>query len=223
MPPFGRFAMPLACIVLAACTLAASAHAEHWTVSGGTGVGPPYQMSSETAYSQVFDFSWHVTADVTRRLDDHWAVRATAGDLHSSVPWPLLTFEVQATERRIVDFAPIGAGLRFLAAPRGHGTVQAYAEALPALYVSRWRVQKSWAWDFGDPRASGPSSDVRVTRLLAGVMAGAGFQWRAGAHLRPELALRYHLTAGPGYIDSWGASPRGLRQFVVAAGLGWAL
>jgi len=220
MPPFARLALPFACLALSFCVLAGPVRAERWTFSAGAGLGTAYRISAASASGAEYDASWHVTADVARRLGEHWEVRTTAGDLHTS--WrPALASapEIRVSERLTVDFAPIGAGLRFLGTPGGHGSVLAYGEVLPALYVSRWRVQESWTGDFG---FSSGSRDERVSRLLAGVMVGAGIRWQAGTHLRPELALRYHHTADPGRIRSWGTSPRGVRQLVLVASLGWA-
>ena len=218
MSPGNRLLLAAVCAASLSCLAVAPGAAGDWSFSAGAGGTTGYGLSGP---DRNFGPAWIVTADAARRLGDRWELRATAGGLHFSRPWPLSSIpEVRITGTRSVDFAPVGVGLRILSPVTAIRPTQVYAEAIPSLVVSRWRSTESWFDMTGPPPYSG-SSDIRTTRVLAGFMAGAGILWRAGPHLRPGLAARYLFSAAPGDVAPFDSSPGGLSAFAACASLGW--
>ncbi len=225
-PRFGDLSF-LAILLFAVSLSASPAFASpdgRWSLSVGAGVADQFTYRSLSypfgSFDEQFGFSGLVAAGVSRRLSDHVFLRADLGylgyqknlqlmwaDTNSGVAgmWPsgsVLTAQMPF----------VGVGTRLYVTGPGAARPHLYVEALPTIWVERWRERIESPQNYFYP--SRVSQDA-FTAMDPGFSAGVGLVGRLVGSTRLDVGLRYLFSAGVGEHhlgDTSSGNFKGLRQ-----------
>jgi hypothetical protein len=199
-----------------------------WTASLGAGLANQFVYRSHAYswgdYREQFGLSGLLVAGAAYRLSDHVSLRADLGYLGYQKD---LDQASATSSAGIVGMWPSGsaltaqmpfasAGVRLYAIGPAAMRPALYLEALPALWVSRWRerMETRGYYDFsGNYHPSRVDQDAFVT-LEPGFSASAGFLGPFVGRSKLDLGFRYLFSTGVGRRDLGLSSGefRGLRQ-----------
>ncbi len=183
-----------------------------WAVSLGGGLVGPFTYRSLSYSSgstdEFFMSSGLAVAGVSRRLSNHAFLRADLGYLGYRKDLPIL---VPARPSGIAGLWPsgsvltaqmpfVGAGVRLYAAGPGATKPRLYVDALPTLWVARWRekVETPQHSDLqGNYYPARVEQDAFAT-LEAGFVTGIGLLAPLAGHTKLDLGVRYLFSTGAG-------------------------
>ncbi len=208
-------------ILLSTASLAASTafgQADgRWAVSLGAGLTDPFAYRSHSYsfgdYRESFGLSGLALAGAAYRLADRASLRMDIGYMGYQKELQLVfatstTIGMYSSRSTLTAQMPfVGAGVRLYAMGPASSRPRLYVEALPTLWVTRWRerVETRGHYDvYGNSYPSSVNQDAFKT-LKPGFTAGAGF-------LGP-LVGRTKLDVGMRYLFSTGAGRHNLGQF----------
>lgn len=204
-----------------------------WALS--LGIGPADQFSYRTHsfsfgdYSEHFGFSGLAVVGAAYGLTDHVSFRADAGYLgyqkelgYANVgrstagilgTWP-------SGSALTVQMPFVSAGVRLYALGPASTRPSVYIEALPTLWVTRWRerVETPEHYDvYGNYYPSQLSQDA-FTTLDPGFSAGAGFLGPLVGRTKLDIGFRYLFSTGAGqqHLGQFSSGNfKGLRQLAL--------
>ena len=237
-----RATLPAAILITATSLLAVPAFAQaggRWALSIGYGWANEYTYRTDYysfgsisgSVPHQFGLSGLVIAAAEYRLGNFISLRSSAGYLgYEKGVWQ----EVGTSTAGIAGMWPdnssltaqmpfVSAGIRVCTARSASQWAGLYVEALPTLWVSRWRERYEtgqYTDSFGNHHPGRVDQDA-FTTLEPGFTAGAGFIGPVVGRTNLDVGFRYFFSAAPGQHNLGHVSSGefgGLRQsaFVVA-------
>jgi hypothetical protein len=182
-----------------------------WALSLGAGLTNEFTYrdlsDNSGGYREGFGFSGLAVGGAAYRLSDHLFLRADAGylgyqkTLRINVAEPTNgTPDTWPTGSLGTQMPFVGAGVRLYTTGPASMTPRAYIEAMPTLWVARWRerVETPGHYDLAGTYYPSRVDQDAFTTLDPGFSAGVGLVGRLVGPTKVDLGLRYLFSVGPG-------------------------
>ncbi len=232
---FGVLAVLLPAISLSTSTSFAQADSR-WALSLGAGAADRFTYRTFSYsfgdYDEHFGFSGLAVAGAARRLTDHASLRVDAGYVGYQKE---LRLAFARSAAGVAGMWPSGsaltaqmpfvsAGVRLYAMGPAPNRPRLYIEALPTLWVTRWRERvetREHSDLYGNYYPSREDQDA-FTTLEPGFTASAGFLGPLVGRTKLDLGFRYLFSTGAGqrHLGEYSSGDfKGLRQLALVMSL----